>query len=322
MLSTGLLPEPALVGALCRLASHDDPDVCAQAVELCATLPPPIRLRAAEQLAAQGAAAGAARCIWPDDLAAQARFLRAAAYALVADLRPLWLVAHPDDLHLDRFLSAVAERDRTGAVPPALQRRAQQLARLSAHTTSRAARRASQAALALMDPSPASAVRSVVRHVQLQAGEPSAAGRQLAAFLRRTLRGLPLIDAPLRVALAQAFAAALDEGDTDRARLLLGPGCAYHNRGQVITGPQEIIDSYARSAASARARFPSARSESRVVSEADLRVTIESREHLGGHTFTCRQHLLFDPSGSIWRIEHEDLPGEIAALEAFLRRSG
>lgn len=324
MVSTALLPEPALVEALCRLAAHDDPDVRAQATELCGTLLPPLRLRAAEQLAAQGAAGAVALCIWPDEPQAQARFLRAAAYALAAGLRPVWLEAHPGDDRLDRYLSAIAERDRTGLIPPTLRRRRHELARV--RTTHRRARLAAHAAFSLGDADPLAAVQQVLWQVGLLHGDPGAPGRQLSAHLRRSLRELPLIGAELRAALAQAFAEALDEGDTDRARLLLSPGCAYHNRGHVITGPQEIVDSYARSAAAARERFPGARSESRVVAAHGQRVTIRSQEHLtgpgGAHTFSCRQHLLFDPTGSVWRIEHEDLPGEVAAFEAYLRRSG
>lgn len=318
-MSTILLPEPALVASLRRLAAHDDPDVQGQATELCLSLPPPIRLIAATSLAADGHTAAAARCIWPDRPQHQERFLWALAHDLAASLRPAWTAAVPGDRRLDALLGALA----AGAPPATLRAHRDALAN---HTVGdHKASLAAYAALALCRDTPQRAVREAMRAVSISAGEPDAAPRHAAAFLRRTLRATPQVDDALCAELAAAFAGALDDGDTERAGLLLTAGCAYHNRGQLLHGPQAILDSYARSAASARARFRAIRSESRVLSSAGHRVLVESTEHLtaarGQHCFTCHQELYFDNVGCIWRIEHHDLPGQIPAFELFMRNN-
>ncbi|MFT4978330.1 MAG: hypothetical protein ACI8S6_004238 [Myxococcota bacterium] len=317
-MSGDLLPDPALIDSLRALASHTDPDVRSQATELCAVLALPIRLRAAEALAERGRLAAAALCIWPDAPESQARFLRSLAHTMASSLRS----ACPEDAHLDELLASIEERDRTGRRPPTLRARRRALER--SRLTDPRARIAAHAALSLCEEDPAEACRRVLEAVGLLSGGRDVASLKAAAFLRRTLNEQALVGAPLRRALAAAFVAALDEGRFEQAQLLLTPGCAYENRGRLLHTPATIIDSYARSSADVSARFPDTRSESRIVSEDDQGVTVDSAEHLAGpqgaHTFRCRQRLLFDNTGRIWRIEHHDLPGELGALETFLRR--
>lgn len=137
--------------------------------------------------------------------------------------------------------------------------------------------------------------------------------------LYRSARRADLIDSsPL--ARSRAFAASLDADEFERVRTLLTPDCRYEVRGSVLVGADAILASYADSTRRAHAKFDAVRYESAVeacgtIAFCDV-LTVAGRDH----RFRSLQHLTFDGEGRIMKIVHEDLPGEQAALEAFMTR--
>ena len=125
---------------------------------------------------------------------------------------------------------------------------------------------------------------------------------------------------------ASDFAAALDADDFLRAQKHLARYCLYHFRGTVYEGPDAIIDTYRAASEWGRESFDAIDYESSVEPLDDGRIAvtfIDRLSHAGEqHTHTCRQILHFNPHGSIVRIEHEDLPGERDAVDAFMTRHG
>lgn len=321
-MSTELLPDPALIASLRQLAASQDPEVQAQATELCQVLSLPLRLRAAEQLVKQGVVEGAARCIWPDSIHAQRRFLRAVSLEMATSLRPLWMAHCPDDGRLDALLEAVQERDESGSLPSRLRALQGALSgMLAGHSPPSIA---AAAAAALCDEDPEQALRQVMRAVVLVTRDQSAPARQATAFLRRDLRQRRLVGVRLRRTLAAAFAAAVDRQDVERAGLLLDAGCAYHGQDAVVHGAEAVCASLLQAAAEVQARFPGAWAESTVSGSEGEQVTLEVRDHLplqgGVHVFASRLVLYFNELGYIWRLQQRMLDGAVVALREAVRR--
>jgi hypothetical protein len=132
-------------------------------------------------------------------------------------------------------------------------------------------------------------------------------------------------DSPMinRLQTARQFAAALDNEDYALAESLLDGQCIYLLRGERIEGAGAIVASYRSHGESAKA-FDAIEYRSDVVAEREGRFRIHFVDHLTHagrrHTFRCQQLVDVDPRGKIVRIEHLDLPGQLAALAQFKRR--
>jgi len=127
-------------------------------------------------------------------------------------------------------------------------------------------------------------------------------------------------------AVATAIARALDADDFDGARALLAEACVYEIGEELLTGPDQILASYADSTRRAHATFEAVRYRSAALGTAGRTVTMEYVDELeyAGERLVhrCRQHLTIDDAGHVARIVHEELPGEREALVAFVLRHG
>ena len=126
---------------------------------------------------------------------------------------------------------------------------------------------------------------------------------------------------------ARTLAAALDAEDYLTARRALDSACVYEVGDEVHEGPDAILASYAASAAWVRRTFDDVRYESLAEPLPDGRVSVLYTDYLvlaGGrmHRHRCRQTLTIASDGHVTRIEHQDLPGEREALEAFFDAAG
>lgn len=128
---------------------------------------------------------------------------------------------------------------------------------------------------------------------------------------------------PLNV--ARAFARSLDKEAYAETAACLAPDCRYTIGGKTHVGPAAIIASY-RNGDWAAATLDEVRYESAVRPGVEGTAVVEFVDHLlhAGvcHTHRCEQHLRFDDDGRIAAITHVDLPGEQAAVAAFLDRTG
>jgi hypothetical protein len=129
-----------------------------------------------------------------------------------------------------------------------------------------------------------------------------------------------------QIEVVKEFAAALDRQDYEVAGGLLAPDCTYRVRSKVLVGPDAIIGSYKDSAQWGAAHIDSVEYRSRVEPIADSRFVIRFEDciqHLGKNLTHATQQLVeLNASGKIRQIEHQDLPGEVEALEAFFRAAG
>ncbi|KAA5543633.1 hypothetical protein FYK55_10515 [Roseiconus nitratireducens] len=122
---------------------------------------------------------------------------------------------------------------------------------------------------------------------------------------------------------ANRFAKALDKEDYATAGSLLSERCRYNCRGERHIGPEAIIAAYQGNGNAAKS-FDAIRYESQVVAESPERYHVSFVDHITHaglqHTFRCEQWIQLDESGQICQIEHRDLPGQVAALQAFRSR--
>lgn len=126
---------------------------------------------------------------------------------------------------------------------------------------------------------------------------------------------------------AQALAHALDFEDYATARGMISDDCVYELGERVLNGPDEILASYAESAAWVRRTLDDVRYESAVERLPDGRASVLYTDYLvlaGGrmHRHQCRQDLTIDEDGLVRRIEHRELPGERDTLNAFFDAAG
>jgi hypothetical protein len=126
--------------------------------------------------------------------------------------------------------------------------------------------------------------------------------------------------------LAKRFADALDRQAYDVVRALLAPDCRYDGPDGLVTGADEIIDSYRRAGRLGAFLFDTVQFESAVRSVAGRRAEIEFVDRLTKngreHLYRCRQELRFTPGGLVSHIVNQELPGETQDFHAFLEREG
>ena len=126
---------------------------------------------------------------------------------------------------------------------------------------------------------------------------------------------------------AATLAAALDRNDFATAARLISAECRYEVRGETLIGAAAIIGSYAENNLWATQNLDEVRYESEVGEPAGDTVAVHYTDYLmkaggGWHRHRCRQHLTVDDEGRIVRIVHEDLPGEVEALDDYFERCG
>ena len=130
----------------------------------------------------------------------------------------------------------------------------------------------------------------------------------------------------LVVRIAKQFAQALDNEDYLAAQQLLSPQCSYDMRGSVSTEPSSIIESYKASGEWAARELDSIEYESTVERSANgeaVIIFIDRIQHQGKElVHRCQQIIRLDNTGLIFHIQHKDLPGELEALQTFLRQVG
>ena len=123
--------------------------------------------------------------------------------------------------------------------------------------------------------------------------------------------------------IVDRFAKALDNEDYVTAKSLLSADCEYACRGELYRGPDEIVSSYQGNGDAAKA-FDNIRYESSVAEAEHDAFRIEFADHIShaGHEFTfrCHQLIQIDKAGKIAKIQHVELPGQLAALESFKRK--
>jgi ribosomal protein S18 acetylase RimI-like enzyme len=130
---------------------------------------------------------------------------------------------------------------------------------------------------------------------------------------------------PLR-ASAERFTKALDEDDFDSAKAYLARSCRYLKGGKVLRGPETIIQSYREGSDRAKRIFDHVDYGSEILRVDGNRVTVQFTDliQIKGQTivYSSKQHLEFGEDGLIIRIVHEEIPGELEALQATLKRLG
>ncbi len=130
----------------------------------------------------------------------------------------------------------------------------------------------------------------------------------------------------LALRIARQFAQALDNEDYVAAQQLLSPQCSYDMRGSVLTEPSSIIESYRASGEWAARELDSIEYENTVERSANGEAVItfiDRIQHQGKElVHRCHQIMRLDNTGLISHIQHKDLPGELEALQTFLRQVG
>ncbi len=126
--------------------------------------------------------------------------------------------------------------------------------------------------------------------------------------------------------MVRALAEALDRDDFARVAPLLAPDCTYDTGAEVLRGPAAIVASYRAATEWAHAHLDLVRYESAVepADGSDVGVRFTDRvEHRGRpHVHQCRQVFTVGADGRVTRIVHQELPGESAAMQAFLDACG
>ena len=127
------------------------------------------------------------------------------------------------------------------------------------------------------------------------------------------------------VEVVRAIAQALDADDFPAVAALLAEDCVYDTGGQVLRGPRAIVASYRAATEWAHAHLDSIRYESALEAPAGDEVGVVFTDrvvHRGRrHVHQCRQAFTVR-DGRVTRIVHHELPGESAAMRAFLDACG
>ena len=129
------------------------------------------------------------------------------------------------------------------------------------------------------------------------------------------------------VEAATALSLALDRNDFATTARLIASDCVYEVRGDRIDGSDAIVASYAENNQWAVQHLDEVRYESVVEAPEGDTVPVLYTDYLmraggGWHRHRCRQRLTVGADGKIVRIVHEDLPGEMEALEDYFQRCG
>ena len=125
---------------------------------------------------------------------------------------------------------------------------------------------------------------------------------------------------------AERFAKALDEDDFESAKTHLAQNCQYSVGEKDLRGPEQVIQSFREGSDKAKRIFDHVDFGSEVLRIDGKNVTVQFTDliQIKGQTlvYSSKQHLEFGEDGLIVRIVHEEIPGELEALEAVLNRLG
>ena len=125
---------------------------------------------------------------------------------------------------------------------------------------------------------------------------------------------------------AARFAKALDEDDFESAKAYLAQNCQYVVGEKEMHGPEEIIQSFREGSDKAKRVFDQVDFGSEILRIDGKNVTIQFTDliQIKGQSlvYSSKQHMEFGEDGLIVRIVHEEIPGELEALEAVLKRLG
>ncbi len=127
----------------------------------------------------------------------------------------------------------------------------------------------------------------------------------------------------LQLAVACAFADALDNRAYDVAAELLAPDCVYEHPDGLLVGPQRIVRSYAM-IESTIGEFEKIEFSSAVRPEGDAAVVTfcdRLTRHDLSHEYRCQQRFVFNEEGYIRAIQHQELPGHRERLARFLNEA-
>ena len=125
---------------------------------------------------------------------------------------------------------------------------------------------------------------------------------------------------------AERFAKALDEDDFESAKAYLAQNCQYSVGEKDLRGPEAVIQSLREGSDKAKRIFDQVDFGSEILGIDGNDVTVQFTDliQIKGQSlvYSSRQHLEFGKDGLIVRIVHEEIPGELEALEAVLNRLG
>ena len=123
---------------------------------------------------------------------------------------------------------------------------------------------------------------------------------------------------------AEGFAKALDKDDFESAKAYLAQNCRYLTGEKDMHGPDAIIQGFREGSEKAKRLFDHVDYGSEIldISAAGVVVQFTDLIEITGqnHVYSSRQHLEFGDDGLIVRIVHEEIPGELEALEAIIKK--
>jgi len=127
-------------------------------------------------------------------------------------------------------------------------------------------------------------------------------------------------------ASAERFIKALDEDDFESAKAYLAANCRYLTGKKDLRGPEAIIQSYREGSDKAKRVFDHVDYGSEIlkIDRSSVKVQFTDLIQIKGQTivYSSKQHLEFGEDGLIIRIVHEEVPGELEALQATLKKLG
>ena len=126
--------------------------------------------------------------------------------------------------------------------------------------------------------------------------------------------------------MVETLARALDEDDYDTARTVLAPGVTYEVKGQVLEGPDDVLDSYRDASSMAHRIFDGVGYDHVISQGSDSGFVVDYRDVLtiGDETLVhhARQEYTVDPERGVVHIVNVELPGEAKRVDDFLARHG
>ncbi|MDP7005184.1 MAG: hypothetical protein QF718_03120 [Phycisphaerales bacterium] len=121
--------------------------------------------------------------------------------------------------------------------------------------------------------------------------------------------------------VVEKFAEALDKNEFEVVASLLSANCEYFISGKLITGAEQIVNSYKSADSWAQKTFDSVEYES--VVDGNQVTFIDHISHKGyAHTHRCVQVICLDNDNLIFKIEHHELDGEKELVDEFFTKVG